>query len=127
MATVEDIVTRAFRKVGISGVGDDLEAAEVTEGVDALVDMLNAWSLSGVELGEVTLTADQAFPLGSQYVEGTVYMLASRLSPNFEIPQMFDADDFFRRIQADHIHIRDVEVPSALASIGKARHRRAIR
>ena len=55
------IVERAFRKAGIVAKDEALDAADLTEGLDILNDMLKAWQLTGIRLytkgtGSISLT-----------------------------------------------------------------------
>lgn len=117
MTTALDIVTRAFRKSGISGEGEILEAETAVEGLVALNDMLHAWKLDSVDIGHSDLALDDDFPLGPEFQEGTVYLLASRLSPNYTIPPAFDADAWFRKIQAAYATIASVSMPLGLQNL----------
>lgn len=104
------IVTRAYRKLGIAGTGDTLSADELAEGVDALNAMIHAWKLAGVDTEHTTLASNDDFPLASEFEEGTVYLLASRLSPDYMVPASFDADDWFRKFQAAYMTIESVRM-----------------
>lgn len=114
MATMLDIVTRAYRKIRVTGDGDPLEAVSAAEGMDALNDMLHEWKTRGVDLTYTDLALTDTFPLPDQFREGTVYMLASRLAPEYARPREFDADDFFRNIQAAYMVIEEVTIPLGL-------------
>jgi hypothetical protein len=114
MTTVADIVTRALRKLGVASASQPISASDLNDGADALNMMLHAWKLSGVDLAHVDVVSTDTFPLAAEFEEGTVYVLASRISPDYEAPQNFDADDWFRRIQAAYLVINDVKMPSAL-------------
>lgn len=114
MATVQDIVTRAFRKARVSSQDEALEAHEISNGVDALNMMISAWKLAGVDTETAAVDAADAFPLDAEYEEGTVYLLAERLSPDYSRPVGFDADDWFRKIQAAYMVIDQVTIPTSL-------------
>lgn len=124
MATALDIVTRAFRKVRVGGVGETLEAEYAAEGIDALNDMLHEWKLRGVDLMHADIELPDTFTLPPEYHSGVVYMLAERLRPDFARPREFDADDFFRAIQAAYMVIDEVEFSRGLTSLpsGIKRH-----
>lgn len=115
MATCLDIVTRACRKIGIVAQDEPLTADMAAASLASLNDMLHAWKLSGIDLA---LTADLAlsdtFPMAPEFREGTIYSLASRIAPDNEAVAGFDADDFFRKIQAAYVVIADVPMPSGL-------------
>ena len=126
MTTVLDIVTRAFRKIGVSGEGEALDGEAIAEGVDALNDMMHAWKLRGVNIAHVDLAASDAFTLPQEFNEGTVYLLASRLSPNYETPANFDANDWFKTFQAAYLKIDEATFPSGLTRL-PSRYNRSTR
>ena len=114
MTTAADIVSRALQKIGVARSSQPVARDDLNDGLAALNMMLHAWKLSGVDLLHVDLGATDTFPLAAEFEEGTVYVLASRLSPDYAVPPAFDADDWFRRIQAAYLVINDVRMPSAL-------------
>lgn len=114
MTTAREIVLRAMRKIGVVAHDEESDADQIASGVDALNMMIFAWELSGVDTNHVTLGASDTFPLDAKFEEGTVYCLASRLAPDYEVPQAFDADQFFRGIQAAYLSIPAATMPNAL-------------
>lgn len=123
MTTAANIVERALRKIGVAASGEALQADDLQDGLEAMNAMMFAWKLAGVDTGHTALVAIDDFPLGAEFEEGTVYVLASRLSPDYEAPQAFDADDWFRKMQAAYTVIEDVVMPSALLSLPSRRSR----
>lgn len=113
MATVRDIVERAYRKIGVVAMEEPMEDDIGQAGLDAFNDMLHGWKPRGVDVTHTDLTLNSTFPLADQWREGTVYILASRLSPDFMVPQAFDADDWFRTLQAAYMTISAATMPAA--------------
>lgn len=120
MTTVRDIVERAHRKIGVVAQDEAMTADQAQAGLDTYNDMLHAWALDGITLSPAF--ADQAladtFPLADKFREGTAYMLAGRLSPDYAAPVGFDPDDFFRKIQASYAVITPVTIDPALTHLG---------
>ncbi len=114
MATVEDIVTAAFRECRVASDDESLDATQLANGVDVFNRMLHGWKLRGVDVSHATQSASDTFALDPEYEEGTVFVLAGRLSSSYSSPVGFDADDFFRTLQADYATAPDVTLPSAL-------------
>ena len=114
MTTVADVVSQAFRKIGVAAEDEALSADAMSAGVDAYNNMVHAWKLRGVDLSHTDQTSSDTFPFAAEYVEGTVYLLASRLSPDYEVPASFDADDWFRTFQAANTTADAVTIPTAL-------------
>lgn len=123
MATMQDIVKDAYRKLGIVAEDTAMTADQGSEGVDTLNDMLHEWKLRGVDITHTDKTLTDTFPLGDEYKEGTKHMLASRLSPNYEVPASFDADDFFRAIQAAYMTIDVVAFDKAVTELPSKKER----
>lgn len=114
MATVADVVRRAYRKIGVAASDNPLTANEMAEGVIALNMMLSGWRLRGVNTGYAPLEDSDDFPLSYEFEEGSAYVLAGRLAPDYEAPQSFDADDWFRTIQAAFMQIDEAGFDDAL-------------
>ena len=114
MATIQDIVTAAYRKIGVVSEDEAMSDAMLTNGVDAFNRMLHGWKLRGVDVTHSDLTATDTFPLGDEYQEGAIYVLAGRISPDYMVPANFDADDWFRTIQAAYMTITTATMPTAL-------------
>lgn len=123
MTTATQIIVRAFRKSGIGQLGEALDAESLSEGLDALNAMMAAWKLSGVDITHTALDYEGTFPLGAEYEEGTVYLLASRLNPSYQIPDAFDADAWFRTFQAAYFTVAEVALPKAMQMFPSQRTR----
>lgn len=114
MATVRDIVERAHKKMGVIGKGESMPADYLSDGVDALNEMLHGWKSMGVDVSHSDLSEADTFPLADEYKEGTIYMLAARLSPEYSLPPMFNPDDWFRALQAGYTTIDTLSAPKML-------------
>ncbi|MGB0854387.1 MAG: packaged DNA stabilization gp4 family protein [Pikeienuella sp.] len=114
MTTVSEIVTAAYRKLNIASEDEDLAGETLSRGVEEFNRMIHGWKLRGVDTGHTTQVAGDTFPLASEYEEGAVYVLASRISPAYEAPANFDADDWFRAIQAAYAEIDEVDFDLAV-------------
>lgn len=116
MTTVRDIIERAYRKIGVVAIDEPMSAEQASEGLSAFNEMVSAWALAGVTLTPAftDATINDAFPLADKFREGTIYLLASRLAPEWLAPVTFDADDFFRKIQAAYAVVNEVVINPAL-------------
>ena len=56
MATAQDIVTRAFRRLQAIDLNEQPSAAEMTNGLAALSEMVNGWAADGIPTTTQTLT-----------------------------------------------------------------------
>jgi homospermidine synthase len=114
MTTARDIVHAALRKALVIGAGDDAAADDASDALFALNSMMHGWKARSVDVSHTDLALSDAFPLDAQFIEGTVYMLASRLAPDYQVPQPFDADDWFRTLQAAYHTPLEIAVENAL-------------
>lgn len=114
MTTARDLVTRAFRKLGVVADDEPMTADQAEHGLNVLNDMIAAWRLDSVDVSVSELALDDTYPLGREYNEGTIYLLASRLSSDYIVPAGFDADAFFRKIQANNTSVGTTYLQRAL-------------
>ncbi|MGB1215820.1 MAG: packaged DNA stabilization gp4 family protein [Pikeienuella sp.] len=114
MATVADVVRKSLRKIGVLASDEAAQAHDMENGVDAFNMMLHGWKIHGVDVSHTDLEATDTFPLDPEYQEGTVYLLAQRISPDFETPASFDADWFWRAIQGAYMTIEEATLEKAL-------------
>ena len=113
MATVNDIVTRAFRKIGVVATDEAMTADQAQIGQDALNMMMNALVLDGIDVAwNDAVLADQ-FAMEPAFHEGLVYMLAARLAPDFSVPS-FDESEFKRKIAAAYLIVPDAQIDRML-------------
>ena len=77
MATPNQIVTRALRRLRVIPSGGTPSAEDLSDGTEALTAMINAWEAEG-------LTGD-VLPLDARFEQGVVAMLAKRLAPEFGV------------------------------------------
>lgn len=112
MTTAQTIVERAFRKIGVKAEDEGLTADQLAHGLDCLNLMMNGWELWGIDTNHVDMTSASTFPLAARYEEGVVYLLAERISPDYQ--SGINADDFLRRIQAAYMVIAESAMPRSL-------------
>lgn len=121
MTTVRGIIERAYRKTGIVAVDEPMDADQAAAGLSAFNEMVSAWALDGITLSPAFTDAllDDTFPLADKFREGTIYLLASRLAPEWLRPVAFDADDFFRKVQAAYMVVTEATIDSTLTWQGR--------
>ncbi len=113
MATVNDIVTRAYRKIGVVATDEPMTADQAQIGEDALNMMMHALTLDGIDVAwNDAVLADQ-FAMEPAFHEGIVYMLAARLAPDFSVPS-FDDSAFKRRLAAAYLIVPDAQIDPML-------------
>ncbi len=123
MATMQDLIERAYRKLGIVAYDVDMTADQASEGLETLNSLLHEWKLRDVDISYSDLELTGTFPLTDEYKEGTVHILAGRLSPNYEVPANFDPDHFFRVIQAAYSTIDEVSLDKAVTEVPSKKER----
>jgi hypothetical protein len=113
MATVNDIVTRAYRKIGVVAIDEAMTADQAEIGQDALNMMMNALVLDGIDVAWSDAVLADQFAMEPAFHEGLVYMLASRLAPDFSVPA-FNESAFKRRIAAAYVIVPDAVIDRGL-------------
>lgn len=102
MATVASVVKRAFRLLGLTQSGEEPTAAEASDAVQALNEMLHGWALEGVDLEHSDVAYSDTFPYQEEYREPIAYNLAVLLADEYgkDVPQIVftKAADGFSRI-----------------------------
>ena len=114
MATVSKIIERAFRKLGVKAEDEALTADQLQSGLDALNELVTGWQLHGINVSIYDMSPSDQFPLAPRFEEGTIYMLASRLSPEYVVPDDFDYDGFLRLVQAQFVVVPSSSVEGML-------------
>lgn len=113
MTLARDIIAAAFRKIGVVSEDEDMTADQAASGLFALNTMMHGWKAFGVDVEHTDYTLDSTFALAPQFVEGTIYQLAQKLSPAYAVAGV-DGDVFFRALQAAYLVIDEATVPYAL-------------
>lgn len=113
MTTVRDVIERAYRKIGVVASDEPMTADQADAGADALNMMMHGWKLDGIDIAHVDVVLSDEFPMEPMFHEGTVYMLASRLAPDYS-GASFNTSEFMQRLSAYYLIVDDVDMPLAL-------------
>jgi P22 tail accessory factor len=122
MATARDIVERAYRKIGVVATDEAMTADQASVGVDDLNMMMHGLVLDGIDTGWADLQSADEFTMEPEFHEGLVYMLASRLAPDFAVPGFSDTT-FKRRLAAAYLIIPDAVIDPMLRRRSFMRYR----
>ena len=122
MPTVRDICVQALRKIGAADLSVDGDG--ISEALDAYNNMMHGWRILGADVGHSTQELSDQFTIGDEFAEGAIYVLATRLSPNYELPPQFDADMWWRAIQAAHTSVDPLSFDAGLLNMPSQRFRR---
>ena len=122
MATARDLVERAYRKIGIVATDEAMTADQASVGMDALNMMMHGLVLEGIDVGYSDLLLAEQFSLDARFDEGIVYMLASRLAPDFSRPG-FDERRFKQGLANAFLIVPDAEIDTALRRTSAQRRR----
>ncbi len=118
MATVRDIVQRAYRKIGVVATDEAMTADQAQVGVEALNMMMAALELEGIDVAWADAELSDQFAMEAKFHEGCVYMLAGRLAPDFSFPS-FNDSAFKRGLAAAYLIVPDMQIDRALLRIGR--------
>lgn len=84
MATANDIIEGACRRIGVLATGTALRASEAAEALEALNDMMHGLEFEGVFLGHTDLALTDTVNLPDSHIPGIKDMLAVRIAPEYE-------------------------------------------
>lgn len=121
MSTMDEIVLRAYRKIGVVAADEAMTADQHKTGLDALNSMMAGWSAYGVEyLHPESLTGGSEFPLPFRFEQATVNLLAQDIAPDAGLS--FDADTFLRLLQAHFLTVPSIRFDGALTDTPSQRY-----
>lgn len=84
--TVNDLIRRAMRSLGVLHTGENPSAAEAADALDTLNDLLNAWRNEGLDLEVVSdLALTDTLPYPDDHVTAIRYNLAVELAPEYGV------------------------------------------
>lgn len=115
MATMSDIVERAFRKVGIVAKDEDMDADQAADGIVQLNSLMFGWKLAGVNFTHTEKALGDTFPLGPEFEEATVWQLAERLGPDYGVAAP-SADMWLRMMQAELVDVTPMTLETTLTT-----------
>ena len=122
MATCRDLIERAYRKIGVVATDEAMTADQASVGMDALNMMMHGLALEGIDTGYSDLQIADDFSLDARFDEGIVYMLASRLAPEFSRPG-FDDRRFRQGLANAFLIVPDAEIDLGLRRTASQRSR----
>lgn len=119
MATARDFVAYAMRRIGIIGVDDAPTSAEMDIGLEALNDMLQAWSNDGMNLEEsLPFEAANVIASDEKYHRGVKLSLVEEIASIYGAAVSVEiaraADHERRRIAASLLTIEDMTFEAPL-------------
>ncbi|MEM8575526.1 MAG: hypothetical protein AAGF48_12925 [Pseudomonadota bacterium] len=86
MATMSDIVTRALKRLRVNNPRQTPDGVDISDGLDALNDMMHSWKGEGVDTDHDTLKLSDVFPLDDEHIQGVSALLAVRLASDHGTP-----------------------------------------
>ena len=113
MTTVSDILTRAFRKIGVVANDEAMDADTAQAGLEAFNAMMHGLAMYNADAGHTTniITDNLAYP--ARLEEAIVYSLASRLAPDYSVAAP-DARMFYSALQSYFLAVPIVTAPRSL-------------
>jgi hypothetical protein len=113
MATVLDILTRAFRKIGVVANDEPLTANDAQAGLEAFNAMMHGLAAHGADPGHITNVTTDTFAYPARLEEAVVYVLADRLAPDYAT-QAPAARVHYNTLQAYFLQVPKVTPPLSM-------------
>lgn len=80
MATMQDVIERAIRRMGVTDINLPVPVVDIAAALDPFNDMLHDWRNDlGSGYSHTTKALTATFPLEDRYIQGTAALLAFRL------------------------------------------------
>lgn len=114
MPTITDIVTRAYRLLGVVAADEPVSADQITSGVEAYNAMVASWVLEGIDFSESAMDAGSEFALGAAFQNSVTKLLANELASEFGLVMPYDPAPLKRGMYAALTVIPEVEMPDAI-------------
>lgn len=106
MPTVNEVIKRALRSIGVLHHNEDATDDEAADALTTLNDMLNAWRLQGIDLEHLDVALTDEMPYAGEDIAAIRYNLAMELAGEFGVPPpavtAVRADSSFRALQAKY-------------------------
>ena len=83
MATAQDIVTGAYRRLGLAALGESLDATMAAEGLTVLNNYIHSIKSNGGTITYSDLALSGTIPLADELHEHLKAVLAARIAPYF--------------------------------------------
>ncbi len=80
MATIRDIIERAYRKIAVVSEDEPMTGAQSQNGLAAYNDMMFGFKARGINVLHVEAAMTDDFPHDAALIEPVVYVLAARLA-----------------------------------------------
>lgn len=80
MATMQDVIERAIRRMGVTDINQPVPVVDIAAALDPFNDMLHDWRNDlGSAYSHTTKALTATFPLEDRYIQGTAALLAFRM------------------------------------------------
>lgn len=113
MASVLDVVTRAFRLIGVVAEDEPMTPGQSVAGKNAFNAMIAGWALRGVHTNLYAVELNDEYPLGEQTQFAVTRLLAAELAQEYG-RQPPDTRRDWRNLAAAYMHVPALEVPRTL-------------
>lgn len=113
MATVNDVIRRAYRLAGIIGRTQEPSSEEYSGGLESLNELLDSWRAEDIDLGLYDVESSTEVP--SEYVRVLRYCLAEELSfeLGLELPGSFAQEADRLKAEIENPWIPSIEIDPA--------------
>ncbi len=92
MATAADIIQGALLKIGVTPIGQEVDANQASHALDELNDMLHGFAAADADLTHTTLAMQDTFALDDEFIGPVKDLLADRVAPVYQTAHPHRAD-----------------------------------
>jgi hypothetical protein len=125
MTTALDVVKTSLRSIQVIDAGEEPEASEGADALQAMNLMIHGWRNKGVDVGHTDLVLTDELKLDPRHHEAVIYLLAVRLAPEYEKAVSVEvatlAEAGWRGLQSHYIVPNDLKI-EGLEQMPSRRH-----
>lgn len=123
MPTLNDICQRAYRRIQVVAVDEDMTADQAKHAAETFNSIVSGWGLTGVEAPVSPTGLMDTFPFADRFQEAMVSILADTLAQDFERPGIASARQAKSDIMAYYHVVPTSRMPLVLLSTNRLRRR----
>ncbi len=121
MPTLNDICERAYRRIQVVAVDEQMTADQAKHAHETYNAMVAGWALTNVIAPVAPVGLMDEFPFPPRFESAIVSLLANELAPDFERPGVASARQAKADIMAYYHVVPEVRMPLALLSTNRER------
>lgn len=123
MTTAFDLVKGALRLCAVLAAGEEPEAEDMADGIEALNQMASGLKDDGIDLAWTDVASNTVLTIDKAHIKALKYLLAVDLAAEYgtpvPAPVAVQADGGYRALQMAYTTVPDAKFDTGIGSIGR--------